>query len=101
MMATINRYILTGEVYSDTGCHLQASCLSCSLPKCYYDMTPEEKGRYTRSIVHKYRRTREIFESFRGSGEPAGRAADKTATLLGVTSRTVYRRLSMIEKYGY
>jgi hypothetical protein len=32
--------------YQDTGCHLQPSCLNCTLPQCYYDV-PRNQARDT------------------------------------------------------
>ncbi len=68
--------------YSDDGCELSTSCLSCPLPMCKYD----DPGWLNRAS--KRERSEKICR-LRADGVPAHEIAKR----IGVSSRTVHRTL--------
>lgn len=70
-------------IYRDTGCELAASCLSCPLPLCKYDV-PRSARR-----LGNYARDREIALVRRKYGAPV----DAIAATYGISRRQVFRIL--------
>jgi hypothetical protein len=69
--------------FRDTGCDLFASCLSCELPACRYDMPPKR----ARSLKRQAQVT-ELLQQ--------GRTAEECAAALGVSRRSFYRLKKML-----
>lgn len=76
----------------DTGCHVEPSCLACSLPRCIYDQTDDEREvtRLTRDlrIARDYQALRRLAR------RPDIRAL---AARHGVSVRTVHRAVARLE----
>ena len=75
--------------WADTGCAVQPSCLHCPLPRCVYDVTPEER------LAGLQARDRAIYEHHRAMRDPIHTA--ELAREFGVSRRTVYRAIRRAE----
>ena len=87
--ATLSRSTDNPEMdylYRDSGCEFSPSCLRCELPKCQYDMEPIELHRFRAERKHAW---------LRAMAEE-GTTTAKLAEELGITQRSVQRRLKVL-----
>jgi len=76
--------------YPDRGCFLYPSCLSCPLPKCFFDMSRKEKRAF-----NKRARNQEIIERL-----AKGEDIEKITRALGVSRRRIYRAVKRYKDGG-
>lgn len=72
------------EAVSDTGCHVQPSCLNCDLPLCIYDDPRYDDEGNLKAYARRIETVQELLIAGQGS---IVQAAEK----LGVSRRTIYR----------
>ena len=76
--------------YSDTGCEVSASCLSCELPQCKFDNP---------SWYQAYRRHGRDLE-FQDAHDTEGLSVFEIAQRFRVSPRTVHRSLRRVKQPG-
>ena len=78
----------------DTGCDLAPACLACHLPQCVYDMTPAEAQKVRRQAGLRPREAQAAeTTALTLAMWDEGLTVQRIAMNLGVTERTVWRRL--------
>ena len=75
----------------DDGCEFSASCLTCLLPQCKYDMGPAVLSRW--KALERYREQARLIEQ-------EGLTVEMAAERFGVTVRTVYRMYQKLREVG-
>jgi hypothetical protein len=84
------RQPLSGEAYVDDGCEVHPACLSCPLPACRYDnpwwFLAWRNADRDADIAAEYERQESN--------------AQRTATLMGTSTRSVYRALARHRAYA-
>lgn len=72
---------IAGAQYEDTGCEFSPTCLSCTLPKCKYDMTVAEFRSIPRLL-----RDRQIAAAY-----AAGEGVTSLRRRYKLSARSIYR----------
>lgn len=79
------------ETYRDEGCDLFASCLTCPLHRCRYELP----NRLPESLVHAALVAQAVVAA------PPRSTLEDAVRLARVNRRTAYRALREAERYGY
>lgn len=80
-------------VHTDDGCHLHNHCLTCPLPRCFYD----EPAYLTKE---RARETAERNRKIAAAAESTGKTLTQLTEQFGVSRRTVSRALASVRKAG-
>lgn len=72
------------QAVSDTGCHVQPSCLNCGLPQCIYDDPRYDDEGHLKAYAARIQTAQELLLAGQGS-------IAKAAAEMGLSRRTIYR----------
>ncbi len=81
--------------YPDTGCNVHSSCLTCPMPQCVYDETPETRA------AAQHERDEAIFRRYleaMGSGGRRCLDIQSLADHFSVSRRTIHRAIQRIKR---